>query len=87
MSLAITASSFKNNKTKTKIDLPKLNVSLDFDSPNNIHKDYEQYCVTKASLIEYNTQLQNLQLEKDILSGKISKIRICPTCGRPLEEI
>ena len=48
----------------------------DYNSYKKLLRDIQDY---ETSLNNYDVQISNLEQEK-------AKIKVCPTCGRPLED-
>jgi hypothetical protein len=56
-----------------------------FDIPTNTYKsDYNTYSKLLADISNYKTELKQLDLLEKTLQEKMSSIKVCPTCGRPL---
>lgn len=78
---------YKNNKERCNWTVPELDYNLlHIDDISCITNDYEQYCSTKALIHDYTQQIEELDKELQQLQDRISTIKVCPTCGRPLEE-
>ena len=75
---------YVQEERKKFIEVPKISLSLDFESADTIRNDYEQYCVTKSNITEYNDELSTLKMQVIEINKKIDAIKVCPTCGRPL---
>ncbi len=72
------------NHKRLNIILPSVQ---EFNFPDNTIKvDYEIYCNNKQSLENYNKQLQVLNAQYNEIEQNLKMIKVCPTCGRPLEE-
>ena len=72
------------NHKRLDIVLPD---AQEFNFPDNtIAADYQIYCNNKQLLENYNKQLQTLTSEYKETEQKLKSIKVCPTCGRPLEE-
>lgn len=77
---------YKDKISISTINVPNLNPVDNITKPSELKTDYEQYCVTKASIIDYNNQINCLKEKEIELDHKIKAIKVCPTCGRILEE-
>lgn len=73
-------------QSKCNLQVPELNIQLNFDEPRELRDLYEQYCFTKSNIKQYDIEIIELDTLKKEIEDKISQIRICPTCGRPLED-
>ena len=49
-------------------------------------KDYTDYVTTLDILKQYKRDLDNLDIQEKELKEQLSQIKVCPTCGRPLDE-
>lgn len=76
---------YETNKAKVDISIPKIEVNLNFDTTDKLVEDYEQYCLIRANILDYEDQLDKIRNQKKILESKISEIKICPTCGRTMD--
>ena len=78
---------YQINKAKVNLIVPKLNEDiLNFEAPNILKQNYEQYCLLKANILDYQDKYEEIEREKFKLEEKISKIKVCPTCGREIED-
>lgn len=61
---------------------------IDFNYTFNqeLQSVYEQYCSLKSTIVCHTNELNSLENKKVDINSKISKIKVCPTCGRPLEN-
>lgn len=76
-----------NQKRASSITIPRLDISLDnIITTKEIHDDYEQYCVTKATIKDYLSQIQQLNEQEKQINQKIGMIKVCPTCGQVIKE-
>lgn len=74
------------NKSKQNIIIPIFDFNFDIIEPVNLRYDYEQYCTTKAGILEYGEEINKLKDELHKLQDKLNLLKVCPTCGRSLEE-
>lgn len=70
-------------KEMVNIDIPELK-TFELESPA-ICADYTDYLTTQNILAQYNRDLENLQIEENKVKEKLKQIKVCPTCGHPLE--
>lgn len=78
---------YKHLKEKAALSLPT--ISLDFSLPvydDTLNNEYEQYCITRANLLSLQQELNQLCIQKQCIEEKIKQIKVCPTCGKMLEE-
>ena len=76
---------YQNISKKVNITIPKINLNLDdIKEPKDLKTEYEQYCLNKAQVETYEDELKEINKRKIFLTDEISKIKVCPTCGRPL---
>ena len=85
-SLKLDYSNYLLNKEKLNIAIPEVDFKiLDNINPvDNILVDYEQYCLTKGSIKDYSNEINVLDEQKIQVEQDLSKIKICPTCGKEL---
>lgn len=70
------------NLKNTKV--PEL---VEFNIQENPYcKDYTDYVTTLDILKQYKTELDKLDIQEKALKEQLSQIKVCPTCGRPLDE-
>lgn len=53
---------------------------------NPYTEDYGIYSVLKQNIETYKAEISNLDNKIKELNEELSKIKICPTCGRPMED-
>jgi DNA repair ATPase RecN len=73
---------------KVNIIVPKYDTTLvdNISSTEEISLDYEKYCVNQASLNDLQEQLKDVNEKISEKESIINNIRVCPTCGRTLDE-
>lgn len=73
---------------KVNIIVPKYDTTLvdNISSTEEISLDYEKYCVNQASLNDLQEQLKDVNDKISEKESIINNIRVCPTCGRTLDE-
>lgn len=78
---------YQKNKNKADIQIPAINLNLDdICMPTEITQDYDSYITNTNNVIQYEEQLQVLQIKQQELEEQIKKINVCPTCGHILEN-
>ena len=59
--------------------------NLDVSKYEELFRDYNSCKQLKDSIQQYMGQLNDLDGQKQQIEEQISQIKVCPTCGRPLE--
>ena len=72
-------------KERSSINIPKIDISFDKQPPTQLKQDYNQYLTLKQNIENNDIELNTVKEQLKILNEQLSKIRICPTCGRPME--
>ena len=75
---------YQQIKKKIDIQIPKFEIDLDFEPPKELRDHYEQYCVNKSTINSYEEEIVQLINRQKQINEEINKIKVCPTCGRPL---
>lgn len=74
---------YKNLQVTKNIELPEVK---EFEVQENPYiDDFDTYCTLQTQIKKYQSELKELDVQAEDLAGKINQIKICPTCGRPLE--
>ena len=72
------------NQSKVNINLPD---EKTFDLKENPYtQDYNSYKQLLRDIQDYETSLNNYDAQISNLEKEKAKIKVCPTCGRPLED-
>lgn len=75
---------YKNSLSCYNINIPELNQTLfsfkDVDIP------LAEYKSLKSDVERHTNTVQHLVVQEQELKAELSKIKVCPTCGRPIEE-
>lgn len=80
------AQDYNNYDANHKLDI-NLPEEKCFDLKENIYiKPYNDYLSLKNTIAQYNNELNSLDIEYNKLEEQLKQIKVCPTCGRPLEE-
>lgn len=74
---------YQKSQALAQMVLPELQVEL---KENPYESDYNSYITLQKGIQEYDTQIKQLNGEESLLREKLSQIKVCPTCGRPLES-
>lgn len=77
---------YQHYKEKSCLSIPKVHIDIDFEPPHELRDIYNRYHTNMTCVQNSELQLQQLDQQKNTILENISKIKVCPTCGRPLEE-
>ena len=73
-------------KNKCDIDIPKTRLEFNTTPPTELRSNFSSYVNLVNQIKEVELELEELKLCKEQIEIKMSKINVCPTCGRPLEN-
>jgi DNA repair exonuclease SbcCD ATPase subunit len=83
-SIKLDYSNYLNYHSLLDVKLPE---RKEFNLKENVYlQDYINYCNHKQTIELYAEEIKTLDEQINKLNEELSKIKICPTCGRPLEE-
>ena len=75
---------YQNNHYLLEIKLPE---KKEFNLKENPYlQDYTNYCNNKQTIDLYTEEIKTLDEQMNKLKEELSKIKVCPTCGKPLED-
>ena len=75
---------YQNNHYLLEIKLPE---KKEFNLKENPYlQDYTNYCNNKQTIDLYTEEIKTLDEQINKLKEELSKIKVCPTCGKPLED-
>ena len=75
---------YKQSLSCKNINIPELNLTL--FSIKEIEIPLSEYKSLKADVEQQDNIIQQLLIKEKDLQDELSKIKVCPTCGRPIEE-
>jgi len=75
---------YQKNKKLSEINIPEIK-SFEI-SENPYIEDYTTYKTTLDVIKQYDVALASIEQEEQAVRDKLKNIKVCPTCGRPLEE-
>lgn len=77
---------YQDIKSKCDIDIPNTRFEFNATPPTELRNNFSTYINLRNQLSDIEKELSELVLYREQLEQKISKVSVCPTCGRPLEN-